>query len=262
MMYYTKEGLPLYYEMCGNGPPLLLIAGLASDSRSWQPVRDGLAERFTLIMPDNRGVGRSSQECVTSIDLIADDCFALIQHLGMENVNLLGHSMGGMVAMSYAVRYPSALNKLIVVSSAPQNSARNNQLFSDWATSSSAGQDRFAWFRSIFYWIFTAHFFNNLQMVNEAVRWLVEDAWPQSSQAFRRQVEAIAAWDATVDLCRISSPTCIITGNKDILFPMEDSLQLTELIPGACLTVIEHAAHSIHTEQPDAFINAIGNFIV
>ena len=261
MMYYNKDGLPLYYTMCGNGPPLLLIAGLASDSRSWQPVMAGLAERFTLIMPDNRGVGRSSQECETSIDVIADDCFALIQHIGMENVHLLGHSMGGMAAMSYAVRYPHALNKLMLVATAPKNSARNKQLFSDWAAACSADHNRFAWFRSLFYWIFTEHFFNDLQMVNEALRWLVEDPWPQSAQALRRQVAAIAAWDATADLRRISAPTCVMTGDQDLLFPRKDAVQLSQGIPGACLTVIEQAAHSIHTEQPDAFIQAVSTFL-
>ncbi len=261
-MYYTKDGVPLYYELLGSGPPLLLIAGLASDSRSWQPIMTALAERFTLIMPDNRGVGRSGQECVTSIDLIADDCLTLVQHLGMENVNLLGHSMGGMVAMSYALRYPYAFNKLILVSTASKNSDRNNLLFRDWATSCAVGQDRAFWFRSLFYWIFTNHFFNDLPMVNEMVRWLVEDPWPQSPQAFHRQVEAIAAWDVTSELCRITTPTCVIAGDKDILFPSEDTALMVKLIPGAHLVEIEQAAHSIHTEQPDAFIQAVGNFLM
>lgn len=253
--------MQLYYELHGNGPPLLMIAGLASDARSWQPVLSGLAECFTLIMPDNRGVGRSCQECAISIDLMADDSMALIRHLGLEKVNLLGHSMGGMVAMSYAVRYPNALDKLFLAATAPRNPARNNLLFRDWATTCEAGSDRAAWFRAIFTWIFTERFFEDRGMVDGAVNWLLDDPWPQSPQSFRRQVEAIAAWDPADELGRITASTCVIAGDSDILFSMETAARLARLIPGTCLTVIEQAAHSIHTEQPDAFVRAVSSFL-
>jgi pimeloyl-ACP methyl ester carboxylesterase len=138
----TDGEVPLYYEIHGAGPPLLLIAGLASDSRSWQPVLSGLKQNHTLILMDNRGVGRSCQEVKTSIGLMADDAYALVRDLGFDRVNVLGHSMGGMVAMSYALRYPDALDRLLLVSTACQNSARNNVLFSDWAAWFAEGKNR------------------------------------------------------------------------------------------------------------------------
>ncbi|CAG0973000.1 partial Putative non-heme bromoperoxidase BpoC, partial [Gammaproteobacteria bacterium] len=72
--------LSLHYEDRGSGPPLLLVAGLASDSFSWLPVATPLAARFRTIMPDNRGVGRTRpQDGPCSIDAIADDCAALLR---------------------------------------------------------------------------------------------------------------------------------------------------------------------------------------
>lgn len=261
MIFYSSDNIPLYFELHGSGPPLLLIAGLASDSRSWQPIADALTGDYTLIMPDNRGVGRSCQECPTSVELMADDCHALIRYLGVERVSLLGHSLGGMIAISYACRHPLALDKLILAATSPRNSPRNNLLFSDLALACLTDTDRSAWFRSIFSWIFTEHFFEDRQVVDGAVSYLLEDPWPQSPQAFQRQVEAIAAWDGTADLLRITAPTCVIAGDRDILFPLEYSIQLAQQIPGASLKVIEGGAHSIHTERPDEFVRSVREFL-
>ena len=99
------DDLDIYYETHGEGPPLLLVAGLASDSQSWQPVLDTLAADFKVIVFDNRGVGRTTpQEATTSITRMADDCVGLAQQLGIEKFHLLGHSMGGFIALETAIR--------------------------------------------------------------------------------------------------------------------------------------------------------------
>ena len=234
----------LYFELHGSGPPLMLIAGLASDSQSWQPVIGALAEKFTLIIPDNCGVGRSTQHCKISISRMANDCKALLDHLGMGKANLLGHSMGGMVAMECAIRYPLTVNNLLLVATTPRNSARNNLLFDDWATTLAGGTDPVAWLRSLFYWIFTERFFENQLQVNETISYLINYPWPQSAQAFRAQVEAIASFDATDSIGSITAPTRVIAGAEDILMQITDSAILADQIPGASLTVLKGAAHS------------------
>lgn len=159
MPFLDHDGIQLYFEQHGSGPPLLLLAGLASDSRSWPAVLPGLAERFTLILLDNRGVGRSSQDCAISISLMADDCAALIRYLRLTRVSLLGHSMGGMVALECARRHPELVERLLLAATAARNPVRNNLLFQDWADLYDAGCDRAVWFRSLLYWIFTERFF-------------------------------------------------------------------------------------------------------
>jgi len=261
MAFFEHDGVTLYYELLGSGPPLVLIAGLASDSQSWLPVVDELAKQFTLILFDNRGVGRSTQECPISIDLMADDCNALIHHLGISKASLLGHSMGGMVAMECAHRYPDRVDRLLLVATTARNSARNKQLFRDWADWYAADYNRPAWFRSLLTWIFTERFFDNQQMVDGSVLFLLNYPWPQSADAFRKQVEAIAAFDATDWLDTIAVPTHVMVGSEDILLPPACSNQLAELIPGACISVIEGAAHSIHMEQPQLFVREIVTFL-
>lgn len=91
------NGVDLYYEIHGKGMPLMLVAGLASDSQSWKPIIGDLSRHYLVITTDNRGVGRTKPQNIgISIQQIADDCIALIRHLGSSSVNLLGHSMGGL----------------------------------------------------------------------------------------------------------------------------------------------------------------------
>jgi pimeloyl-ACP methyl ester carboxylesterase len=258
----TVGEVQLYYEIHGEGAPLMLIAGLASDSQSWQPVLNDLAAHHLVISPDNRGVGRTiPQDVESSVQHIASDCMGLLRHLGLSSVNLLGHSLGGFVALDMAVRYPQYIDKLILAATAPSNSERNNALFARWALDRSAGMDMAAWFRGIFPWLFTSNFMADDEKVAEAVRLAVEYPYPQSHVAFRRQVEAIAAFDASKELPRISAKTLVLGGREDLLYPPEVSVALAQGIPGASLKLIDEAAHSIHMEQAAAFGRHVIDFL-
>jgi pimeloyl-ACP methyl ester carboxylesterase len=253
----------LYYEMYGEGIPLVLIAGLASDSQSWQPVVRDLSAYCQVIIFDNRGAGRTSpQEGEVSIRKIADDCIALADYLGLASVNLLGHSMGGFVALDCAIRYPERIDKLILAATSSFNSKRNNALFSDWASSFESGLDLKLWFRNIFYWIFTARFFENEEALKEAIRFALEYPYPQSKIAFQNQVKSIEGFNCTEELSKITAKTLVIGAEEDLLFPVNVCDQLTQAIPGAAFSLINLAAHSIHMENPEAFVDTVFAFLL
>jgi pimeloyl-ACP methyl ester carboxylesterase len=252
----------LYYEIHGDGAPLMLIAGLASDSQSWFPALDNLARGCRVIAPDNRWVGRTRQpDEPVSISRMADDCLALADQLGLPTVSLLGHSMGGFVALECAARFPDRVDRLILAATSASASKRNTALLADWATAWESGLDRAAWFRGVFYWIFTPRFFENEAGVREAVRLAVEYPYPQTDAGFRRQVEAIAAYDGWERLSAITVPTLVLAGREDLLFPPGECARLAAAIAGARLEVIEGAAHSIHLEQPEAFTRSVLDFL-
>ncbi|PWG74734.1 lipolytic enzyme, partial [Enterococcus hirae] len=84
MPIVSLNSVELYYELAGDGPPLMLIAGLASDNASWAPVIPMLSPRYTLIMPDNRGCGRTKiGDAPVHIDAIASDFVELLDHLNL-----------------------------------------------------------------------------------------------------------------------------------------------------------------------------------
>ncbi|NOZ19463.1 MAG: alpha/beta hydrolase [Planctomycetes bacterium] len=256
------NGVRLYYEIHGKGNPLILVAGLASDSQSWQPVVEDLARHYRLILPDNRGVGRTTPaNADTSICQMADDCIALIQHLDLSCVHMLGHSMGGLVAQDCAVRYPKSIGKLILAGTSASCSKRNKALLTDWAAMLESGMNPALWFRNIFYWIFSPRFFEDDEAVREALRFAVEYPYPQTEVAFRKQVEAIARFNCVEALPTISAKTLVLCGKEDLLFPPGECATLSQAIPNAKFHVIDNAAHSIHMENPAAFTDRVLHFL-
>ncbi len=252
----------LYYEIHGSGAPLLLVAGLASDSQSWQPILEDLARHYQVITLDNRGVGRTRPADIpVSIQQITDDCVSLIKSLGLSSVRLLGHSMGGFVAQECAIRYPEYVDALILAGTTAVNSPRNNALFFDWATYLEDSMDLKLWFKNMFYWIFSRHFFQQEEIVNDALRLAIEYPYPQSKEAFRNQVKAIAEFNCLARLATITAQTMVISGKEDLLFPPEECAKLAQEIPGATFSLIEKAAHSIHMENPQAFTEDVLQFL-
>ena len=129
------DGVDLWYEVRGDGPPLLLVAGLAADGSYWLPAVDALAQRHTVVLVDNRGCGRTTPlGAPASVGAMADDCMALVRHLDLAPATLVGHSMGGMIAQACAARYPDEVDRLVLVATGARSSARNDDLFAMRAT--------------------------------------------------------------------------------------------------------------------------------
>ncbi len=255
--------IEIYYEIHGTGRPLMLVAGLASDSRSWGAVVEALMPHFQVIVFDNRGVGRTKpQECEISVPQMADDCIALIKYLGLASVNLLGHSMGGFIAQDLAIRYPEYVNRLILAGTNSAIGPHNNKLLGDLAHDRAAGMELSEWFKAVFRLIFSPQFNNNEATVAEALQFALDDPYPQSAAGFSRQVEAIANYDCRSALVDIQAKTLVVGGENDILFTPEICNNLAESIPNAELAIIAHAPHSIHGEQPEAFSDCVLKFLL
>jgi len=257
-----SDGVTLYFEIHGRGAPLLLVAGLASDSQSWGPIVEALAHDFQVIILDNRGVGRSTQVGVEiSIPIMVDDCVALLDHLGIASVHILGHSMGGFVALECGLRYPGRVSTLTLAATSLKSPAESTLLFQGWAESLSAGCDLDAWFRGILPWMFSGSFLEDVQAVDSAIRFAVEYPFPQSAEAFRKQVQAIAAFDRRGQIAAFEVPVLIVHGREDRLFPVAKSISGFSAARHVRTMVIERAAHSLHLEQPEAFLKAVRGFL-
>jgi len=255
------NGVELYCEVHGDGPPFLLIAGLASDSQSWLPVIPALAKRNAVIACDNRGSGRTTPpDAEITIALLAEDCAALIERLGHRRVHVLGHSMGGLVAQALAAQHPELVDRLVLVGTAAWISKRNARLLRDMAFLLESGTDPAVWFRILLPWLFTRRFFENDAAVKEAVRYALEYPYPQSPDQFRRQVEAACRFEP-IDTAQVRAETLVLTGAEDLLLPPDEGRRLAERLPNARFSTIAGAAHSIHMEAPDAFARAITQFL-
>ena len=261
MATLRRGGVEVYYEVRGNGKPLVLVAGLAADSAYWLPVVDTLAAKYRVILVDNRGSGRTTPlDAATSIGAMADDCIALVRHLAIPNAHFAGHSMGGMIVQDCAIRYPDLVDRLVLAATTPVASARNNDLFANWAALFDA-IDRSLWFRNLFFWVFSPRFFESTTAVDALVQLATAYPYQQSPAALRNQVRAIAAFDATKSLSAIRARTLVLAGTDDFLFPIAASAAFAKAIPHASFAPIDGAAHSIPVEFPQEFTRRVVDFL-
>jgi pimeloyl-ACP methyl ester carboxylesterase len=238
----------------------MLLGGLASDAMSWLPVLGPLVSRFRVVAPDNRGVGRTHpQDTPASVEAMADDCAALLEHLGVPQAHVVGHSMGGFVAQRLALRHPSRVRSLVLVATGAEAGAANVALFNDFADRLDAGESPEVWFRRMFDAIFTRRFLADPANVDAMLRWALDYPYAQSAPGFRRQCEAIAAFDGRADLGQIAAPVRVIAGREDARFPPAQCTALAGALGTTCV-VLDGAAHAVHTEQPRAFVEAVASF--
>ncbi|MCF6177099.1 MAG: alpha/beta hydrolase [Victivallaceae bacterium] len=254
--------IDVYYEIHGQGEPLMLIAGLASDSRSWGAVVEALTPHFQVIVFDNRGVGRTKpQDVEINVPQMADDAVALLDNLGLSKVNILGHSMGGFIAQDLTIRYPEYVNRLILAGTAAAIGIDNNKLLSDLADERAAGMELSEWFKAVFRLIFSKKFNADEVAVAEALQYALDDPYPQSAIGFSKQVKAITDYDCSEQLTAVQAKTLVVGGENDILFTPAICQNLTESLPHAELAIIVAAPHSIHSEQPQAFSERVLKFL-
>ncbi len=254
------NGLKLYYEIRGDGPPLLLISGLGTDSLTWLSVRGGLARHFRVITFDNRGAGRSrTPDTPYTIVDMADDARRLLAHCGIGKAHILGHSMGGYIAQELAGKFPECVDKLILADTAPVSSERNNTFFRDFLGWWKKGMDLEARLRHWTFWLFTPERFADGGFIENYIQAALGAPYPQTIPGFQGQIEAIASFDARDRLDKIRAETLIIEGKEDILILPREAETLKR-IPGSSLLSIPEAAHLLYVEQPDAFSRALVEF--
>ncbi len=254
--------IELYYEIKGEGKPLFLLAGLMSDSSSWMPASNSLAKKYMVITPDNRCVGRTkpfSVDC--SIRQMADDVLSLADNLGIEKFDVVGHSMGGFIALELASFAPHRIASMVLEATSSINSDRNNKLFESWSKALGQGQNLSEWFTEVFKWIFTENVTDNDVTLNMFLDYSINYPYLQSKEAFDNQIKAIREFDGRATLSQIMNRTLILCAEKDRCFSTQESIAAFADLPHKQVSVIEGAAHAIHAEKTEEFVAIVSEFI-
>ena len=262
MPHLPLPGVTLHYEIDGNGPPLMLIAGTASDSASWGPLVAPLAAHFTLIRPDNRSTGRSlPADAPLSLDHWADDALALIDHLGIGPAAVVGHSLGGMIAMNMAANAPASVSRLGLMASAPVNAARNGALFDLILSLRGDGQPPDLWLRAFLPWLFHPRFFEVPGQLEAAIAQSLAYPHAQPARQMAAQVAALRRADVGPLAARIACPTLALLGENDLLIPHAPARAALGAISDLTVTLIPNSGHSLHWDAPEAVLAALIPFL-
>jgi 3-oxoadipate enol-lactonase len=242
------NGIDLYYEERGSGPPLLIIPPLSSTGFTIP----ALEPHFRSITFDNRGAGRSSvPPGPYTTRLMADDAAALLAHLGVERAHVFGFSMGGLIAQELALAYPERVDRLVLNAcfARPHHGVVDPWL-TMWDQAYAKQIDPVAFNVWLLGQLLTPAFMTQLDLVAAAIA--EPDPYPAAAQGIAGQTAAIRTHDTLERLGQISAPTLVLVGAQDIVTPVVYSEALAKGIPGATLKVLDPGGHSVVFEYEDA----------
>jgi 3-oxoadipate enol-lactonase len=257
----SVDGMDIFYEVQGDGQPLLLIAGFACDHTNWFKVSHALASRYRVIVFDNRGVGQSSSiDTAVSIRQLAADAAGLVDAMGLGPVHLAGHSMGGMIAQELALAQPEKVKSLVLLSTCAQVDERGRAIIESWGELPRR-LDAATATRLVLPWIYTSAFFAKPGAIEQVIEQIVANPFPPSEQAIYNQSRALSTHNTADRLSAFDCPTLVVVGREDILVPVAFSEQLVRGIRGAELVVLEQTGHGLLIESPDEVANAMLKFL-
>ncbi|HTG16257.1 MAG TPA: alpha/beta hydrolase, partial [Blastocatellia bacterium] len=242
----------MYYELHGEGEPLLLIRGLGSTCEGFAAQVEGLAPHFRVISFDNRCVGRTDQpQQLFTIADMADDTAALLDALEVENAHVFGVSLGGMVAQEFVLRHPHKVKRLVLACThaGPRTATRAPE----WALqifNESRDMPRAAALRYSIPLLFAKRTIEEQpELVEETLRVMARNNQPKPS--YLLQLGAVMMHDTFDRLFEIKHATLVMTGTEDTLVDPANSRLISERIPGARLVEFPETGHVFFTEKPD-----------
>lgn len=261
MPHLHANGINIYYEQYGQGYPLVLISGLGGDRTFWQPSIDILSRHFKLVIYDTRGIGRSdAPEAPYSMQMFADDLAGLMDGLNISHAHVLGFSMGGNIALQFALKYPQKISKLILAATCATLNIQIKLYVDAVLSVYEGGISTGAMFNLVAPWLFSERFLS--LPGNEAYLQFDEnDPEQQPLYAWRIQYQAQREFNVIPKLSNIAHKPLILTGEHDVFAQMNDAKILSDGIPGSELKVIAGAGHLFNYEYPELFHECISEFL-
>jgi proline iminopeptidase len=262
---FPVNGASIYYHAIGSGgaPPLIAVNGGPGFDHNYlhcSTAWDSLAKGRRIVFYDQRGNGRSPVKNGGAMDVAAqvDDLEALRAHLGLERIDLLGHSWGGYLVMAYAARHPEHIDHLIIVDSAAPKWSDTLVLFDDVfpqtmearAATSSVDAAIRLYFTMLFYspqkrdgFVAQAGDYHYNLQVNEAVN------------------ADLGRLDLTPELAKFKMPTLVMTGRYDLNVAPVIAYRISQAIAGSKFVVFEQSGHMPFYEEPERFVAEVNGFL-
>lgn len=253
--------MKLHYKEMGHGQPLLILHGLFGTLDNWQTLAKRLAEHYNVFLVDLRNHGRSPHNEEHNYDVMADDVLRLIDDLKIPTPAIMGHSMGGKVAMKLALKYPTRLTKLIVVDIAPKAyPPHHDEIIEalqavnlEGVTSRSDVDEQLA--KHIKEDYVRLFLMKNLYRKEDNTL-----AWRMNLDAIDKNYEQIAA-GITADVPFKKSTLFIKGGRSKYIQPEDVYGSIEHLFTLVEIETIPEAGHWVHAQAPDKVYDLVTRFL-
>jgi pimeloyl-ACP methyl ester carboxylesterase len=279
MPYVHTPGLQIHFQDAGAGPNVfVLLHGNFGSWRWWKQVFRRLPPGFRAYAPDLRGcgdtVGGGTAGDAYGIPQLADDLLAFVEGIDQRSFHLVGHSLGGAVALQFALAHPDRVLSLTLVAPPPatgllgmregnsasakllrtidpENAPSMAVLHSSYRLHQALGTNRLMLRRAL------AKMMPTATLDRAEMKSLLRDAarmWPDAVVGF---LQALHRWNVAAELVGLRVPTLVLAGGKDVLVPAAGLEQMAQLLPNGRLVVWPEVGHSPQIERPDEFVRLL-----
>ncbi len=253
-MRFTVTGRP-------DGEAVVLSAGLGGAAAFWAPQRAALEAHFRVVAFDHRGTGRNAEPLPDgySIGHMAEDVAGVLDEAGIGRAHLVGHALGGLVALEFARRYPARTGRLVPVNAWAKVEPHSERCF-DIRIGILRAQGPAAYVAAQPLFLHTAPF-----MAAHPAKIDAEIAQGtagfQGSDNLLRRIAALRAFDIRDDLAGIAAPTLVAASRDDLLVPWTASQVLVDGLPDATFWLSDTGGHAFTVEQPEPFNTVLLRFL-
>lgn len=252
--------MKLHFKQLGHGAPLVLLHGLFGQSDNWLGVAPVLAGKFRVLVPDLRDHGHSPHHPEMDYPLMAADVDRLLGAQKIENASIIGHSMGGKVAMRFALDFPARVKKLVVVDMAPRAYARKHDHIFEALLALEL--PRFQTRQQIEDKLASAIPPLNLR------RFLLKNLGRGAHGGFYWKINLRGLAENYSHLAAVleakapfAGPALFIRGGKSDYINAEDDDGINRLFPAATIQTIAPANHWVHADAPEEFVRLVLDFL-
>lgn len=255
--------MELFYREYGEGQPIIILHGLLGISDNWVGIGRKLAkEGFRILIPDQRNHGQSPHNPVINFYALTDDISEFIEAKNLVRPVILGHSMGGKVAMRYSLENPDSVSRLIIVDTSLRTYVRFNyhlklidaMLSIDFSRTTSRKEVEYDLSQKIRDERVVQFLLKNLYRKEKNLL-----AWRSDLQAISYHVEDM--YDGVFYSTRFERPALFIRGGKSDYILEEDYVAIYQSFPNALIKTIENGTHWVHADEPAIFYNIILEFL-
>ena len=257
MPHVQLRDIVAWHEDAGEGPAILLLAGLGGHSGLWFPHVPALARGRRVIALDNRGAGRTgAPDKPYSIAGMADDAAQLLDRLGVERAAVAGHGMGASIALELAAARPALVESLVLIGAAARPDGRQRLVTEGWTDARRSSLSREQAFALTAPWLYTAALLDDAARRRQAIESAARDPHPAQDHAYARQARAFLDYDATERLASIEQPALALAGEEDALVPSARTAALAEALPNGEFRELP-GAHAGLVEHPQPYAAAL-----
>ena len=260
--YADSNGTKIYYEVFGEGEPLVLIMGFGADGTVWEKHLREYEKHFRCIVLDNRGVGKSDQpKGPYRTKMMAEDTIAVMDHAGVDKARVAGISMGGAITQELVLNHPDRVQRIALISTWPKFNNYAKTVYENLKKLrvTSKSED---FMELLQLWIFAPPYYEKfMNDLEEGQLGAKNNPNPQSKKGFDGQLDACINHDTVSRLDQIKVPTLITVGDMDIFTPPEFSKILHEGISGSEYVSFPEGGHVHHWEDLERFNKITTEFL-